>query len=208
MKRLTIALLSLLMLASCRADKNGETCFSYEPDGEEYAVYSALINRYCDSSDGGSLLTIKDHTVAVFVKFRWDPYEFFEYIAKNGSFRMSNSGGESTKEINIRDIGKDTLDDFGRKNIYSSPLYYQFRLNIKYLLIGEKERTFIRGKTYLAFRARYPNSRNVSVSRVGLNKKRDIALVYYSNSLAGYLMILKKINGRWVVKGYKQLWMV
>ncbi|MCP4148377.1 MAG: hypothetical protein GY757_11560 [bacterium] len=201
MKPAAIALLGLIIILLCMSgNKKRDAAYYCEPTEEEYAVYSAVLNEFYGQNDKVQLIIINDHTVPVFVG---KGVESFARLDIKGNFLVGIS-----KRIGISKIGKDTLEDFERKNYNSSPLYYRFLLTRKYLLRSARERKTISRRFGREIRLRYPHSSYVAFSRAGVNKKGNSALVYLKSSLDGCLLILKKIDGNWTISEHLLLWLI
>ncbi|MCP4157840.1 MAG: hypothetical protein GY757_59570 [bacterium] len=202
MKRLTMVLLCLILLASCRADKNGDTVLAYEPEKEEYAVYSAAVNRCYGFPGRKNLLLIAKETAPAYINHSWSRHNLFLSITKEGSFLPGNND----RKISVSTIGQDTLEDFELKNQNQSPLHYQFNLRYNYLLIGKKEMNYISNSLIGDFQARPPKIYYLELSRVGFNKERNIAVVLICELGGSSLLVLNKINGKWIFTDGIGIW--
>ncbi|MCP4154635.1 MAG: hypothetical protein GY757_43325 [bacterium] len=184
-------------------NKKRNAAYYYEPTEEEYAVYSAVLNDFYDQNDKPRLLVINDYTMPVSVGTPWERVDSFSSIDI-----ANNSLVGINKRISISKIGKDTLEDFERKNVNSSPLYYRFLLTHKYLLRSANERETTSRQFRWEFRLRYPGSSFVALSRAGFNKKGNRAMVLSRGSMVGYLLTLKKIDGNWGISDRLMLWLI
>ena len=130
----------------------------------EYEVYSAVIRNLSLNPANGPLI-IKDHTEVV----------------------------GATTIIDARKFPYGALDDFLKKNLYSTKLQKQFPIDERYYLISEDE-AYTRGYFVLG------------LSRVGFNSSKDRALVYVTYSMGGRntkerYFALTRTGDQWVVQG-------
>lgn len=151
-------------------------------ENEEYAVYSALINRRRAYDDGRVLLIGKQ----TFSSYPHDVNKTDELVFIKLYIPDSTS--------------RDVLEDYKSQNQQSSELTSFFRLHNRYVLISGPERYFENQKSRLAFNTEYPNSTGgiTLFSQVGFNSEMDQALVYaskYCGGLCGgggYYLLSKK----------------
>ena len=85
-----------------------------------------------------------------------------------------------------------------------------FAGNISYLSENDVKKIF-NNRGWVTFRSIYGDRPLVSLSRPGINVKKNRALIYIEKStdgLAGMGMyvILEKLNGKWVVKEWMEVW--
>jgi hypothetical protein len=126
----------------------------------------------------------------------------------------------------IGPLSAELRKDFKSKNQQLHPLAQRFPTDILVTLLSESERSVIfsgslyqtgenqggRDVGWKAFYAKYPSASGItSVSRVGFNQQRDIALVYVSNVLdfevgSGWYLILTKKDGQWKVVRQTRAW--
>lgn len=160
---------------------------------EEYAVYSALISaRYV----AGNIqqVVIHDQTGV-------DPFD-------NLDQRMEYV------QNNIPELTQEMIDDFVENNKVAYPLESRFSLAVKYVLISEEQsRQIFAGQNgWDEFYKQYPNSQGeMTLSRVGFNATRDMALVYVGNQSywlagAGYFLLMVKENNVWKVQQETMAW--
>jgi hypothetical protein len=196
-----VAALLALIAAGCGASEGTTTSATSAPTApqttvtaDEYDVYSALIQSvYIDDTQPKQIVIT---TVNV------DP---------NGSFGLAAPAIKSFWP----DLGDDIVGDFKAKNMSSSPLERAFALSAPYTLMSEQEMTsiFSSGATgWDKFYATYPDAKGLlALSRVGFNQAKDAAVLYteYQSDLTaggGYMVLMKKTDGRWTVEENSMFW--
>jgi hypothetical protein len=165
---------------------------------EEYAVYSALIQSKYIAGNRPALVVIEEETV------KSDGAQF----SVDQAFGIMRSWRPKLDE--------DVFADFKAKNQAPSALERRFTLSVDYMLMSEQElsSTFASGHTtgWDDFYKKYPNSHGiVTLSRVGFNKAKDVAVVYAGNQWhwtagEGGLLLLKKTDGKWVIDQDGMYW--
>jgi hypothetical protein len=161
---------------------------------EDYAVYSAMIQKMFIDDLGWSLVVIQDFTGVT------DP--------------NSNSIlGQSLAAIKYQwpELGDDILSDFTAKNQTSLPLECKFNISVDYTLVsGEEAAAGWPGGTgtqWDEFSEKYPGSLgSVRLSRIGFNQAKDTAVFYLDNTNDGHVVLLRKTAGRWTVQAEAMLW--
>jgi hypothetical protein len=161
-----------------------------ESSGEEYNVYSVLINtRYLDERI--KLIVIEENT--------------------------TKSTAEVSDELikqNMPELQQETVDDFKTANEQSYLLQREFNLPVNYVLISQEELNgiFGGGRGWDNFYNKYSDSQGImTFSRVGFNAERSQALVCVGNQYhflagAGYIVLLVKEDGIWRVKHEVMSW--
>lgn len=209
--RLIISVSIALLFFGCRGDRdNAGSMFAGEPEPEEYAVYSSLLEgKNVDSrKDKDDIIVIGGSTVPIPI-VEGPNYSGSKCIPRIGSYLCNFD-----EKISIREIGRDTLADFEKKNRYPSTLDYQFGIETKYLLCSDEEYLELRRSSdhWKPFYTRYPYSHGkIAFSRVGFDRTRTKAVVYRewiagSLSGGGRFIFLSKVNGGWIVNKYIPLW--
>lgn len=166
------------------------------PDADEYAVYAALFAEKGNDKQGTQIV-LEEATVV------------------NDSFAGRMDQRSLEKLFGLPSI-KDAIDDFIKKNRKSSVLTDQFKLKATIVLItnSDVKRMFhdsIDGGWDL-FHAKYPNATSINtLSRVGFNKDRTDALVYYTYSCGGLCgqgqyVLLGKHDGQWKIEKESMTW--
>jgi hypothetical protein len=111
---------------------------------------------------------------------------------------------------NLPGLAKDTLNSFMEANQFEYPLENRFQLINHVVLFSQSDRNAIFGQNlengWQAFYQKYPDAQGLlSFSRVGFNRARTQALVYYGNGKgpvdgAGYFVLLAYEGNSWVIK--------
>ena len=190
---LASALLSL-GLAACGGEKSPlPTPAKPDIETEEVAVYAALIQ----SMYTADTLVIMDTTAT-------DPGgventgQFIQMVLKN-----------------MKGVSSETTDSFGTRNEAAHSLRADMELGIPYTLLSEaemREMFNINQNGWDEFYKLYPSAPGIiTLSRVGFNAAADQALVYIGNqghwlAGAGYYVLLKKVDGAWVVDQKAMSW--
>jgi len=162
-------------------------------DTQEQAVYAALLrNLYSASS-----YVIMDTTAT------------------------SPTGVENTASAldhilqNMHAVDQQTANSFQVRNDAAYPVRPDMGLGSGYILLslGEKSQIFSQNRDgWQLFYGQYPNAPGITtLSRVGFEDALDQALVYVSTlshwlAGAGYYVLLKKINGAWIVDQQVMTW--
>ena len=166
------------------------------PDADEYAVYAALFAEKGDDKQGTQIV-LQDVTV----------------VNDRFAGRMDQ---RSLEKLFGPASTKDAIDDFVTKNRKSSVFTDQFKLNATIVLITDSDvkRLFhdsIEGGWDL-FHAKYPRATSINtLSRVGFNKDRTEALVYWTYSCGGLCgqgqyVLLGKRDGHWKIEKESMTW--
>ncbi len=104
--------------------------------------------------------------------------------------------------------------DFEARNKEQQALKSFLKISTKYVFISrpEIEKIFNNEKGWDKFYAKFPRSAGIiTISRVGFNPQKDLALVYAGRQShwtagAGYSIVLKKEKGDWVIKDKALAW--
>ena len=123
---------------------------------------------------------------------------------------------ETRNYLGLEGIEQEIIDDFLLKNADSHPLHDFFNLDIPVVLLSkeEMEKIFSPGvhEGWHDFYGQYPYSQGImELSRVGFNAEMDKALVYVGNQVdglwgAGYIHLLVKVNGVWIIQDTEGVW--
>ena len=171
-------------------------CAEDGPDADEYAVYAALFAEKGYDKEGAQLV-LESGTVV------------------NDTFSGHMDQASIEKLFRMPPM-KDAIDDFIKKNRKSSVLTDQFKLKATIVLItnSDVKRMFhdsIEGGWDL-FHTKYPNAISIhTLSRVGFNKDKTAALVYYTYSCGGLCgqgqyVLLGKHDGQWKIEKESMTW--
>lgn len=157
-------------------------------ENEEYAVYSEILSGERYNSD---IIVINDFT---------------------SQGLIADAENLNSK---IPGLTQDTINDYQAKKVESRKLENSFTVSGKVVFLSEEEETqlFRNGLDgWNKFYKKYPEANGIiTFSRVGFNKERTQALVYVGIGCGGLcgdgsFMFLEKINGKWSIRGNKNLW--
>jgi hypothetical protein len=188
--------LAVLFLCACSLQKTEPTrltpTVTPDPISEEDQVYAALVA----AKFPGGMLVIMDHTQT------------------DISGLASPETYQYTKD-SLSNLSEETFADFKVRNDASYPLRANMQLGGSYLLFSEQDRQElfkINQSGWDVFYNRYPDAPGIlTLSRVGFNSTQDQALVYMgimSHWLAGSgnYILLKKVDGAWVIDQQVMSW--
>jgi hypothetical protein len=194
MKKIFLLLLAFV-LVSCSSGKPTSlaTPSAADMDTEEVAVYAALLQSMYP--DLRLVLTEKTAT---------DP-----------------GGVENTASVlehaltQLKDVDPQTAASFQVRNETQVSLKPNMNIGLEYVLLTEDNRRQIfnvNQNGWDIFYADYPGAPGITtLSRVGFNNAMDEALVYIGTEShwlagAGYIVLLKKVNGAWTVDQQVMTW--
>ena len=160
---------------------------------DEYDVYSALIQSvYIGATQPKQIVITPVH----------DDRHFFGQAV-------------GAMESQWSDLG-DAVDDFKAKNRTSSVLERRFTISVPYAIVSEQEMASIFSTTVVRdwkkFYAKYPDAKAfLALSRVGFNQEKDTAVLYTEYQRGptggeGYVVLMKKTDGRWTVDQNSMCW--
>jgi hypothetical protein len=120
---------------------------------------------------------------------------------------------ERLKRMFSSRISQEIIDDYVAKNAKSHQLTKSFDINLKYTLVPkEKIEQIFTGLESDEFHKQFPDSGGyIALSRAGLNKRGDQALVYMQHICGGlcgtghYILLVKKDQG-WRVEDTFRAW--
>lgn len=186
---LFLLVLPLSMLPSC-GDDDPSVPPIYIIDDEEYAVWSATI----------------DSMVV------WEKDDFIVLQRGTDGYSLEDSATAAYLRGQLK-VPDDALLDHAQRNAQSATIERRFDITVDYTLLDRKE---IEDLTMLAgydeLYRRYPRCNGVTtLSRVGFNSSRSMALVYLSMTPgylagAGWAVLLRKISGKWEVSASTIVW--
>lgn len=111
-------------------------------------------------------------------------------------------------------FSSEAFEDLKNKIRYSIKIdtIKKFEGNIKYMPKYEINKLFVKKGGWQIYHDKYGRKPYVYVSRAGINKNNDkaIVLLNYLNgrlNAAGYIIFINKIHGTWIVKEQIQLWL-
>ena len=191
---LFVLVLLSVNLSACGSGKSPlPTPSKPDIETEEVAVYAALIQ----SMYTADMLVIMDTTAT-------DPGgventgQFIQMVLKN-----------------MKGISTETTDSFSARNEAAHSLRADMELAIPYTLLSEaemREMFNVNQNGWQEFYNRYPSAPGIiTLSRAGFNTAADQALVYIGNqghwlAGAGYYVLLKKVDGAWIVDQKVMSW--
>jgi hypothetical protein len=160
---------------------------------EEQAVYAAALK----SLYGASFYVIRDTT-------------------ETGTGATDNTSTTLDYVLqNIHDVDQDTVDNFISRNDPASVLLPGMEIDAEYNLLSDYTYSQIFNQNqsgWEIFYNHYPNAPGLtSLSRVGFNKNFDQALIYagtqsYWLAGAGYYLLMKKVDGAWIMDQQVMVW--
>jgi chaperonin GroEL (HSP60 family) len=198
MRKISLLLIIFaILLIPCLAQKIKTQNQQIEISNEEYAVYSAVINKMFagdkvtfDTQSQIKLLVIRDHTIKYALHVGRQDWQYLEK-------RLP----EESQEI---------FNDFLVKVKEQKQLKDNFKIELKRTLIkkDETEQMFKekeKEKVWERFYKSFPNSGGyIGLSRIGFDTKKKHAVVYMEHRChelcaSGHLLLLKKTEEGWTV---------
>jgi len=193
-RKLLFILLALLLTACTGGTQTPVSTPSTDQiDAEQQAVYTALLQ---------------------------DLYSASSYVIMD-STATSPGGVEATASIldrvlqNMHGVDGETMDSFRVRNDTAWPVPPDMHLGSSYVLLSQAEMTGIFNQNrdgWQLFYEKYPDAPGITtLSRVGFNNTFDQALVYVGTlshylAGAGYFVLLKKVNGAWLLDQQVMSW--
>ncbi len=116
---------------------------------------------------------------------------------------------------NLPGISSETADSFRAQNLIAHPVSPRMDIGTPYVLLSQAEmsRIFAQNQDgWQYFYERYPDTPGITtLSQVGFDNSYDQALVYIGTMShwlagAGYYVLLKKVDGGWVVDQQVMSW--
>jgi hypothetical protein len=206
-KLITTSTLLLLLAAQPLPYRTVSTLSQDSLDDEEYVVYAAVIERLFagdkvsfDTQSPVKLLVIKDHTG----------------VDRNGdrllAQDLSGGVGDYVRQWTSA-LSQEAVQDYRIKNNESHQLKGGFSLKIKHVFVQREElEQFLKEGRWEEFYKKYPVSGGfISFSRVGFNREKNEALVYFEHWCGGlcgsgiYLQLKKGEQG-WKVSKVDRAW--
>ena len=118
--------------------------------------------------------------------------------------------------LNMHDVSAETADSFRARNDAGYPLQLDMEIGAGYILLTQNDKSQLFSQNqdgWQLFYEQYPDAarHHHALSRVGFNKALDQALVYVGTQSqwlagAGYYLLLKLVNGAWVVDQQVMTW--
>jgi hypothetical protein len=192
-KKILIIILAFVLVACAGTPSPVPSPAPEQIDAEQQAVYAALLHGLYSSSN----FVIMDTSA------------------------ISPGGVGDTASIlvnilqNMHGVDPLTVDNFRARNDASYPVSPRMDLGAPYVLLTRDQMTQLFNQNqdgWQLFYERYPGTPGITtLSRVGFNAAFDQALVYVGTMShwlagAGYFVLLKKVNGAWVVDQQVMSW--
>jgi len=191
--RILVFVFYLCACTAVQTQTSTPTFSAAQIDAEEQAVYAAVLGQLYSAPS----FVIMDTTAT-------DP-----------------GGVENTEQTldyvlqNLHDVNPKTIENFRERNETAAPLQLDMDLGVAYTLLSQAERNNIFGQNqsgWEIFYNRYPDAPGIiTLSRVGFDAAFDQALVYVGTQSdwlagAGYYVLMKKVNGAWIVDQKVMSW--
>lgn len=126
---------------------------------------------------------------------------------------------EDKKEIEFENfnyriscLNKETFDDFIIKNLNPTKIKNDFHTEKIIIVLNNKQiKEVLNDFIYTGwknFHQTYGQETPgiLTLSRIGYNKKKNKALIYYSNLNGGHMLVLNKIENEWEICSSSQIW--
>ena len=198
MKRcFTFTFLLMILTSNLAAFSSVRTVCQTEISDEEYAVYSAVINKMFadgkvtfDTQEQVKLLVITDHTISLLRA---------SHLEKQDWASLKQRLPEELWEI---------INDFAVKNKEPKQLKDNFKVELKRTLIKKDEiEQMSKGEenAWKRFYKSFPNSGGyIGFSRIGFDTEKKQAVVYMEHNChelcaSGHFLLLKKTEEGWRV---------
>ena len=192
-KKLIFSLLCIF-LAACRVNPTAvPTASAQQLVVEEQAIYAAVLLKLY----GASSYVIMD-TTATGLTGTQDTSSTLDHVL-----------------LNMHDVSAETADSFRARNDAGYPLQPDMEIEAGYILLTQNDKSQLFSQNqdgWQLFYEKYPDAPGITaLSRVGFNKALDQALVYVGTQSqwlagAGYYLLLKMVNGAWVVDQQVMTW--
>jgi len=192
-KNIIFPLLSIILAACTVKPTQAPTASAPQMDAEEQSVYTAVLLKLYAASN----YVIMDTTVTGL---------------------MGTQGMSSTLDhvlLNMHNYAMETADSFRTRNEAAFPLRPDMEIGAGYVLLTQNDKTRLFNQNqdgWQLFYEKYPDAAGITtLSRVGFNHALDQALVYAGTQSqwltgAGYYLLLKKVNGGWIVDQQVMTW--
>ena len=192
-KKFIFFFLAVILAACTGTPAPASTPSAEQMDTEEQAVYAALLrNLYSAAS-----YVIMDTTAT-------------------GPTGVEDTASTLDHTVqNMHAVDLETADSFRVRNDAAYPVPPDMDLGSGYVLLSQSEMSQIFSQNrdgWQLFYEQYPDAPGITtLSRVGFNKSLDQALVYVGTishwlAGAGYYILLKKVDGSWIVDQQVMTW--
>ena len=204
--RILIAILISLLLL-------GPSVYSQEMDDEEYRVYETVIRHRFLSQPGHIDLKNMDSDGKI------DHLLPKTSIILDRTFKslimesVDPEGIEKKLADNLKALSRKPIESWRKNNAENHPISDRFSFQEKVLLLSRKEfNDSFKPNHWNSFYERFPNALGYFVlSRVGLDEKKTVALVYVENQqdgrwgLGSFFFLLKE-EGKWKIEAEIRVW--
>jgi hypothetical protein len=192
-KKFLFVFLAIILAACTGMPAPTSTPSADQIDTEEQAVYAALLQKLYSASS---------------------------YVIMDTTATSPGGVGDTASILdnimqNMHAVDQKTLDSFRARNDAGYPVRPDMDLGSAYVLLSQAEMSQIFGQNrdgWQFFYEQYPDASGITTfSRVGFNNTLDQALVYVGTlshylAGAGYFVLLKKVNGAWIVDQQVMSW--
>jgi hypothetical protein len=192
-KKIIYSLLSIILAACTVKPAQVPTASAPQMDAEEQSVYAAVLRKlYTDSN-----------------------YVIMETTATGLLGTQDMSSTLDHVLLNMHNYSTETADSFRARNDAAYPLRPDMEIGASYVLLTQNERTQFFNQNqdgWQLFYEKYPDAPGITaLSRVGFNQALDQALVYAGTQSqwlagAGYYLLLKRVNGAWIIDQQVMTW--
>ena len=192
-KKIIYSLLSIILAACTVKRAQVPTASAPQMDAEEQSVYAAVLRKlYTDSN-----------------------YVIMETTATGLLGTQDMSSTLDHVLLNMHNYSTETADSFRARNDAAYPLRPDMEIGASYVLLTQNERTQFFNQNqdgWQLFYEKYPDAPGITaLSRVGFNQALDQALVYAGTQSqwlagAGYYLLLKRVNGAWIIDQQVMTW--
>ena len=165
-------------------------------------IYRLLVQQKFKFSDEVKLIVLQGETTG---------YPFHEDESLNKESGRFATLHQSVKEM-MPGVESQTLDDYLARNKTPEPLRVS-NLGVNYVIVQQSDLPDAKfDRFWTKFYEKYPNSSGiVFFSNVGFNDRHDQAFVYAGRTCGGLCgegeyVLLKKVNGGWIIQKEQGLW--
>jgi len=192
-KKILFILLAVILAGCTGTPAPTSTPPAEQMDTEEQAVYAALLRKLYSASS---------------------------YVIMDTTATCPTGVGNTASTLdrilqNMHGVDQETADSFRARNDAAYPVRPDMNIGSMYVLLNQGEMTQIFSQNrdgWQVFYEQYPDAPGITtLSRVGFNDMLDQALVYVGTMShwlagAGYYVLLKKVNGAWIVDQQVMTW--
>ena len=192
-KKIIYSLLSIILAACTVKPAQVPTASAPQMDAEEQSVYAVVLQK---------LYTASNYVI----------------MGTTATGLLGNQDMSSTLDhvlLNMHNYATETADSFRARNDAAYPLRLDMEIGASYVLLTQNDKTQLFNQNqdgWQLFYEKYPDAPGITaLSRVGFNHALDQALVYAGTQSqwlagAGYYLLLKKVNGVWIVDQQVMTW--